>query len=150
MLLAGCGSGSTEGTRTPVETPAPEQAATPVPAASGVAPPAPEGVSAAVGTPGFPGPLGTGFGSVWVAGHRNGALHRIDPRTNEVVATVEVPDTLCGDLAFGGGAVWAANCGQGGVSWIYRIDPRSNRVTGRQPGMAPVMAGVRRRPARRS
>ena len=140
MLLAGCGDGSTEGTRTRVETPASEQAAAPVTAASGVTPPTPEGVSAAVGTPGFPGPVGAGFGSVWVAGHRNGALHRIDPRTNEVVATVEVPDTLCGELAFGGGVVWAANCGQGGVSWIYRIDPRSNRVTGRQPGTAPLVA----------
>jgi hypothetical protein len=67
-------------------------------------------------------------------------LHRIDPRTNGVVATVEVPDTLCGELAFGGGAVWAMNCGQGGVSWVYRIDLRSNRVTRRQRGVAPVFA----------
>ena len=140
MLLAGCGDGSTGGTRTREGTPVSEQATTRSPAAGGVSPKAPNGVTAAVRTPGFPGPLGTGFGSVWVAGHRNGAVHRVDPRTNEVVATIEVPDTLCGELAFGGGAVWAMNCGQGGVSWVYRIDPRSNRVTGRQRGVAPVVA----------
>ena len=140
VLLAGCGDASTRRTRSVDGTQVREQAATPLPRASGARATSPEGVTAAIPTPGFPGPVGTGFGSVWVAGHRNGALHRIDPRTNEVVATVEVPDTLCGDLAFGGGSVWAMNCGQGGVSWIYRIDPRSNRVAGRQPGISPVIA----------
>jgi len=130
VLLAGCGEGKTASTRAPQATAAAQSTATPA-AAKERPPEAPAGVRAAVSAPGFPGPLGTGFGSVWVAGHRNGALHRIDPRTNQVVAAIEVPDTLCGDLAFGGGAVWASNCGQGGVSWIYRIDPRTNRVVRR-------------------
>ena len=117
-----------------------DQAVTPAPRASRAPARSPKDVTAAVPTPGFPGPVGTGFGSVWVAGHRNGALHRVDPRTEEVVATLEVPDTLCGELAFGGGSVWAMNCGQGGVSWIYRIDPLANRVAGRQRGVSPVIA----------
>ena len=139
LLLAGCGGGTHAGTPTPQHAPASEPAATPVPVADAAPLRAPKGVTAAVRTPGFPGPVGTGFGSVWVAGHRNGALHRVDPRTNAVIATIEVPDTLCGLLAFGGGAVWAMNCGQGG-SWIYRIDPGTNRVTGRQPGVTPLIA----------
>lgn len=141
VLFGGCGDGTAGGTR-PVEGPSAREEPTTTPAAAGreSSLAAPKGVSAAVRTPGFPGPVGTGFGSVWVAGHRNGAIHRVDPRTNEVAATLEVPDTLCGDLAFGGGAVWAMNCGQGGVSWIYRIDPGSNRVTGRQRGVSPVVA----------
>lgn len=100
----------------------------------------PAGVVAEIAAPGFPGPVGVGFGAVWVGGHRNGAVHRIDPRTERVVATIEIPDTLCGEFAFGSGAVWAMNCQQGGVSWIYRLDPQTNRVTARRTGVSPVIA----------
>ena len=144
-LLAGCGEDSRRDA-SPAGSEAGRQslvartsaAATAAPATETVR--APAGVDAAIATPGFPGPVGVWFGSVWVAGHRNGGVHRIDPETQRVTATIEVPDTLCGDFAFGFGAVWAPNCGQGGVSWIYRIDPQDNRVTSRRPGSTPVVA----------
>lgn len=144
LLVACGGDDSGRGSRALGETG--REASKPPPAATATSTPAreatrrPAEVVAAIAVPGFPGPVGVGFGAVWVGGHRNGAVYRIDPRTNRVVATIEVPDTLCGDFAFGSGAVWAMNCQQGGVSWIYRLDPQSNRVTGRRPGVSPVIA----------
>ena len=148
VLLAGCGADDPgRGSRTPDGEPgeqspnaSPAATASPTPTPAQDAARTPADVVAAIAVPGFPGPVGVGFGAVWVAGHRNGAVHRIDPQTNRVVATIEIPDTLCGDFAFGSGAVWAMNCQQGGVSWIYRVDPQTNRVTGRRPGITPVFA----------
>ena len=67
-----------------------------------------------------------GFGAIWVAGQ--GALLRIDPRTNRVVATIPTP--LSGEnasIAFGEGAVWVTSGQANGV--VYRVDPAANRVT---------------------
>jgi hypothetical protein len=67
-----------------------------------------------------------GFGAIWVAGQ--GALLRIDPRTNRVVATIPTP--LTGEnasIAFGEGAVWVTSGQANGV--VYRVDPAANRVT---------------------
>ena len=145
VLLAGCGDESPNREPAAVKNGTDQQPSTsPVPTATTApmreATRTPPNVIAAIAAPGFPGPVGIGYGSVWVGGHRNGAVHRIDPRTNQVVATIEIPDTLCGDFAFGSDAVWVMNCQQGGVSWIYRIDPETNRVTARRPGVSPVIA----------
>jgi hypothetical protein len=67
-----------------------------------------------------------GFGATWVASQ--GALLRIDPRTNRVVATIPTP--VSGEnasIAFGQGAVWVTSGQANGV--VYRIDPTANRVT---------------------
>ena len=67
-----------------------------------------------------------GFGATWVAAQ--GALVRIDLRTNRVVATI--PVSLSGEsasIAFGEGAVWVSSGQANGV--VYRIDPAANRVT---------------------
>jgi hypothetical protein len=67
-----------------------------------------------------------GFGATWVAGQ--GALLRIDPGTNRVVATIPAP--LTGEnasIAFGEGAVWVTSGQANGV--VYRVDPAANRVT---------------------
>jgi streptogramin lyase len=67
-----------------------------------------------------------GFGAAWVASQ--GALLRIDPQTNRVVATIATP--LRGEnasIAFGEGAVWVTSGQANGV--VYRVDPASNRVT---------------------
>jgi hypothetical protein len=93
-------------------------------------------IAAKIKTPGFPGPVGAGFGSIWVGGHRNGVLYRIDPRRNRIAAKVEVPDTLCTGPTFGAGSIWWPNCGEGG-RYVYRIDPRRMRVVGRRPGFMP-------------
>jgi hypothetical protein len=67
-----------------------------------------------------------GFGATWVASQ--GALLRIDPQTNRVVATI--PVSVSGEsasIAFGEGAVWVTSGQANGV--VYRIDPAANRVT---------------------
>jgi YVTN family beta-propeller protein len=51
--------------------------------------------------------VATGFGSVWVTNYDDGTVSRVDPATNEVVATIEVgrhPD----HIAAGEGGVWVA------------------------------------------
>jgi streptogramin lyase len=67
-----------------------------------------------------------GFGATWVASH--GALLRIDPRANRVVATIPTPVSgESASIAFGEGAVWVTS-GQGNGA-VYRVDPAANRVT---------------------
>jgi len=68
-----------------------------------------------------------GFGAIWVAGQ--GALLRIDPQSNRVVAIIPTPLTGTGEnasIAFGEGAVWVTSGQANGV--VYRIDPATNRV----------------------
>jgi streptogramin lyase len=70
--------------------------------------------------------IGAGAGAVWVAGQ--GALLRIDPQTNRVVATIPTPLTgQYASVAFGEGAVWVTSGQANGV--VYRVDPAANRVT---------------------
>jgi virginiamycin B lyase len=65
----------------------------------------------------------TGHGAVWVTSGR-GALARIDPRTDQVIAMVRLPGDTTGRVAAGAGAVWVAE----NVLGVYRIDPASNAV----------------------
>ena len=70
-----------------------------------------------------------GEGSVWVQNNTDGSVSRVDPDTNQVVATIDVATSPVdgGDLAVGGGAVWAR------VSdvLVARIDPGTNEVVAR-------------------
>jgi virginiamycin B lyase len=63
--------------------------------------------------------------AVWVLCPDDGSLSRIDPVTNELVATIPVGRGPSG-LAVGAGAVWVTSSGDGTVA---RIDPASNRLT---------------------
>jgi YVTN family beta-propeller protein len=49
--------------------------------------------------------VAVGAGGVWVANSRNGTVSRIDPQTNDVVATIRVGNSPQA-IAVGGGAVW--------------------------------------------
>jgi hypothetical protein len=70
--------------------------------------------------------VGAGAGGVWVAGQ--GALLRIDPRTNRVVATIPTPLTSqYASIAFGEGAVWVSSGQANGV--VYQVDPATDRIT---------------------
>jgi len=54
-----------------------------------------------------------GDGAVWVQDPTNNAVSRIDPQTNEVTSTFEVPDLGTGEafgIAVAGGLVWANTC----------------------------------------
>jgi virginiamycin B lyase len=67
-----------------------------------------------------------GARSVWVASDRGGVLARIDPRVNEVVATIAVAPNSYGAM-FGFGAVWVTSRAEPGL--LQRIDPASNSVS---------------------
>ena len=61
---------------------------------------------------------------VWVTHYRGGTVSRIDPASNEVVATIEGVGSGVG-IDAGGGAIWVSTQGLG----ISRIDPELvNRI----------------------
>lgn len=84
-----------------------------------------------------------GAGSVWISSDRNGVLSRIDPRVNQVVATIKVAPNSYGAM-FGFGAVWVTSRAEPGL--LQRIDPASNSVShtiavGSKPRFLAVGAG---------
>ncbi|MCW4462943.1 YncE family protein [Sphingomonas sp. BT-65] len=85
-----------------------------------------------------------GAGSIWVASDNSaGAVSRVDPATNTVIATIPVnPGTWY--LAFGYGSVWAVSSDK---QSIQRIDPATNAVVkttalGKQPGFLAAGEGA--------
>ncbi|MDQ3915723.1 MAG: hypothetical protein M3323_10420 [Actinomycetota bacterium] len=73
-----------------------------------------------------PSEVAVGSGAIWVSNSEDGTVSRIDPSSNEEVATISVSGSP-GDLAIAGdGTVWVANPGLGAVQ---RIDPTSNART---------------------
>ena len=74
--------------------------------------------------------IAVGEQGVWVStpdGASGGALTRIDPSTNEPVATIPVPAS--GPVVAGLGGVWVADQWYDTES-VWKIDPGSNRVVG--------------------
>jgi YVTN family beta-propeller protein len=51
--------------------------------------------------------IAVGAGGVWVANSREGTVSRIDPQSNQVIATIRVGHSLQG-IAVGGGFVWVS------------------------------------------
>lgn len=75
---------------------------------------------------GYVGAIATGFGSVWVARHDSTVL-RLDGRTGRIrarLAPAWAPSFVDAGLA----AVWVVDSGR---RTLYRVDPVTNRVTGR-------------------
>lgn len=83
-----------------------------------------------------------GAGAVWVQNNLDGTVSRVSAETNAVVATIPVDSTPVdgGDLAVGGGYVWARVS-----SWLVsQIDPATNAVIARYgpgAGSGSVAAG---------
>jgi DNA-binding SARP family transcriptional activator len=67
----------------------------------------------------YPAAIACGDGGLWVSWWDKG-LHRIDPRTNRIVATASTPAPFVNVLAVGGGFAWASNEAAGTVSKIDR------------------------------
>ncbi len=69
--------------------------------------------------------LTVGDGSVWVLNQGDGTVSRVDATTGKLLATIPcgIPG-LGGEIAFGGGSVWATVFGYP----ITRIDPAKNKV----------------------
>ena len=75
--------------------------------------------------------LAIGYRAVWVTGI--GVTYEVSEDTGRVVRTIPTPGTFpdgCGSgIAAGAGAVWVTHSCRG----VYRIDPRSGRVTASLP-----------------
>jgi virginiamycin B lyase len=73
--------------------------------------------------------LTLGEGGVWVLDQSAGTVSHVDPSTNTVIATVVVDSGIIdgGDIASGGGAVWARVTD----SLVAKIDPRTDVVVAR-------------------
>ena len=70
-----------------------------------------------------------GEGAVWVQNNGDGTVTRVDPATNRAVATITVDSGAVngGDLAVGGGFVWARVTD----TLVAKIDPATNAVVAR-------------------
>jgi virginiamycin B lyase len=81
--------------------------------------------------------LAFGEGGVWTMGSATGEVVHVDPATNSVVATIPTGgDIWGGDIAVGGGYVWAR------ISdvLVAQIDPATDTVVGRY-GPPPTSSG---------
>ncbi len=67
----------------------------------------------------------TGFGSVWMADTGKDRLLRVDPRSRQVLQAIPVAGPVL--VGAGAGAVWVLD----EAGWLARVDPQTNRVTGR-------------------
>src|SRR5215469_496693 len=68
--------------------------------------------------------------AAWVYNGETGNLFRIDPKTNQIVATISVGlgcprHAPCGQVAIGQGAVWVM---AGAESKLVRVDPQTNQI----------------------
>lgn len=82
--------------------------------------------------------------SVWVTAPARGAVYRIDPSTDRVIATIKVGGPLQG-IAVGPNRVWVTRA-LSGPGQLIAIDPRQDRVTGPPivvgPGPGQVVYGM--------
>ena len=75
---------------------------------------------------------------MWVADHHDGAITRIDPKTNRVVATIPIgPTGADGPLTMTAGPDGVC-VGVPNIGSVVRIDPATNKVglacAARRPG----------------
>ena len=69
--------------------------------------------------------------AVWVASTAPFAANRIDPKTNMLVARVELPGEACAGLAVGAGSLWVPLCTA--KPSLAKIDLKNNAVTSVYP-----------------
>lgn len=143
LLLAACGTDAAPA----VSASAPSQEATdPAPSASPS--PSPDAdaalearTEAVIEMGGGPDMPTEGFGSIWVLAvdgplmndGTEPAVQRIDPATNEIVASVPLAGRVCQGIGVSPEAVWA--CGPDG---LQRIDPATNQVVATVEFPAPL------------
>jgi YVTN family beta-propeller protein len=83
--------------------------------------------------------------AVWVTNGPRNTVHRLDPKTNKVLAAVTVGKRPCSGLAAGFGSIWVPNCGDrtGDGKSLSRIDMKTNEVVATLPiGPAQSEGGV--------
>src|SRR5688572_7667370 len=78
--------------------------------------------------------------SVWVSNGPKNTLHRLDVKTNRVIATIEAGMRPCSGLAAGFGSVWVPNCGD---TTLTRVDIKTNKAVANLPyGPATSEGGI--------
>jgi streptogramin lyase len=78
--------------------------------------------------------------AVWVTNGPRNAIHRLDMKTNKILATIAVGKRPCSGLAAGFGSVWVPNCGDKTIS---RVAVRTNSVIATVPiGPAESEGGI--------
>jgi YVTN family beta-propeller protein len=83
--------------------------------------------------------LAIGEDQVWVNSKPTDFVFRMDPKTNEVVATVPVTKP-CSGLIIAAGTLWSPSCEE---NVIYRIDITTNKVVAKVPvGPANTEGGI--------
>ena len=82
-------------------------------------------IVARIPVPSRPDWLAMGFGSVWVVDYRPPSLVRIDPATDQAVASIPLGGHACMGIAVTSTALWVADCEHHTVA---QIDPAKNAV----------------------
>jgi YVTN family beta-propeller protein len=85
--------------------------------------------AATVHVKGYPDWLEIGYGSLWISNGGVGAVQRLDPETNKVIAEVKI-NNPCAAMAVGFDSLWVASCKD---KSICRIDEKTNKVTATIP-----------------
>jgi DNA-binding beta-propeller fold protein YncE len=141
-LVTACdSSGSESPTVAPSSTVAASPATSPSAEVASSAPsdagtPLAERVEAEIAVPGSPDWPLAAFGSIWViapdlpirTGEGTPNLVRIDPSTNEISATIELPDRLCQGFTASDDAIWVC-----AADALIRVDPATNEITDTVP-----------------
>jgi streptogramin lyase len=70
--------------------------------------------------------VAVGEDAVWVGSTGPFAVHRIDPKTNQEVARVELPAEPCAGLALGFGSLWVPLCSSPGS--LARVELKTNQL----------------------
>jgi len=68
--------------------------------------------------------------SVWISNEPRNTVARLDPKTNKVVALIEVGKAPCSGLTTGFGSLWVPLCGDQALA---RVDLKEGRVTATIP-----------------
>jgi|SRR6478609_6102537 len=82
-------------------------------------------IIAKLSIPGSPDWVGIDDHAVWISNKSQNALERINPGSNERVATVPVSRSPCSGLAVGFGSIWSPSCQDGRID---RVDAETNAV----------------------
>lgn len=97
----------------------------------------PEAVYQVPGTPDW---QAIGDAAVYVSNKAKNSVSKLDPKTNKVLAVIEVGSKPCSGLTIGFGSLWVPNCGDNTVS---RVDLNTDKVTATFPtGIADTEGGI--------
>jgi len=80
---------------------------------------------------------------VWVSNSPKNTVHRLDPKTNTVLATIEAGVHPCSGLAAGFGSLWVPTCGDtaGAGKGLVRVSLKDGKVEATLPFEVPDSEG---------